>query len=805
MTTVLYLFQAAVVFFSPIFFGWVLLRRLVHENDLLVLVPASIVVGSTTLMASMNELRYWLEMNVATWFAYKLLLAAGLFILVVTPPSRFPLQLAGGGRRWLWALVALLGTLVTGLYFGIPAAHGFLNDSWWFHYPAATLVQDLRVFPIPSIFAPDDPLYYHFGPDILAATWAYLLDTTVQQGFIVSVYLFAPSAFLLGYALILRGSRSHLAALSAASFMAVGGNLLFLRLSAARHLQGLEILDRLNSESVDGLLKLMFTPSHACGVPAVLVGILFFWRFSVRPSWSLAAILGLWLGALTLIAEWYFFVFFGAVALSLLARTLRELARHGGRRPTRGALVLRAAPLLIAIGWGFFNNTYVSGIFGHFWMHYPRAELVARARLEKGRFEQETNAAAATGIYSNVLRGLTASPSNEKLARKLTAFPIPPPPREVGTLFGNDSDYIPTPMEPWAPPALVPLGLNIHHFGMVPSWASAGASGASYVPLLGFRFIAECTPVILIGLPFGIWLSFRRNHPILHITVLLTVLAILPPIVLDWGYRSTDFLRFFTAAFSFSALLLGWFVGFLWARGGPAPRATAVAVCACALVNPFVIGLLGLRSSTFDAVQKVNQSAGSLKQAAVDEKMALEGGALSSEVQKTDGAGGTSRPKAGSGERTGRMLSAAQKREIAFGNLAEGARRYLYPLTLGRDRAIVIVPLDETPPTEVFPEWLKLATLTHVLLPIGWYWNDSYYAAYYRKAVTTLSPASVAALDARWIIVSNLFESPPDEVMQALHDPQRFAVAQSFVNGSYNLLVYRVLPYGVPPAGEPKE
>src|SRR5208337_2169643 len=157
--------------------------------------------------------------------------------------------------------------------------------------PAATLVQDLKFFPLPCAFAPDDPLYYHYGPDIVAGTWAYLLDCPVQTGFVSIVCIFAPCAFLLGYALILRASGRHLSALLGAVFLVVGGNLLFLRLPTAKSFSGLSVLEKLNSGSVDGLLKLMFTPSHACGIPAVLLGIIIFWRFCVRPSWPLAGLL----------------------------------------------------------------------------------------------------------------------------------------------------------------------------------------------------------------------------------------------------------------------------------------------------------------------------------------------------------------------------------------------------------------------------------------------------------------------------------------------------------------------------------
>src|ERR1035438_10066063 len=103
MTSLLYLFQASVVFLCPAFFGWVVLRRVVREHDWLVLLPGSVVIGCVALMATMNELRYWLEMSIGAWFACKLLLAASFAILVFTRRPRFGLRLAGGVRRKLWA------------------------------------------------------------------------------------------------------------------------------------------------------------------------------------------------------------------------------------------------------------------------------------------------------------------------------------------------------------------------------------------------------------------------------------------------------------------------------------------------------------------------------------------------------------------------------------------------------------------------------------------------------------------------------------------------------------------------------
>jgi hypothetical protein len=739
------------------------------------MVPGSLVVGGIALMAVMNELRYWLEMSFAAWFAYKLLLAAAVGLLVVTRRPRFHLRLAGGPTRTFWMSLAVLGTAVTALYFGVPAARGILNDSWWFHYPAATLVQDLKTFPLPSPFAPDDPLYYHFGPDILAATWAYLLNGTVQVGFVVCICVFAPSAFLLAYALVLRGSRSHLGALAGATFLLVGGNMLFLRLPSAHFSSPLSIIERLNSESIDGLLKLMFTPSHACGIPAVLVGIVLFRHFNARPSWALAALLGLWMGALTLIAEWYFFPFVAVVGLLILHRAITT-ARRSGRSVFTGPVAwVRVAPLVIALGWGFFNNTYVAGVFGHFWMRPSSIGLMANPRVEYARFDQEVRDAEVRDVYV-----------------ALTHRPLPVGPAVAAVAPGDILD-LPLPAEHWVPPGLVPLKLNLKHFGRVPSWEGAGSSGGTFVPILSFRFIAECTPVILLGLPFGLWLAFRRPQPVLGALVLLAALSVLPPIFLDWGFRSTDFLRFFTGAFSFSALLLGWFVGYLWRLGAVAARVGAIAICCCVMVNPFVIGLLGLRGSTFAAVQDVNQSAGSLRSAAIAQEKASH----PAETAAPAPASPVAAPS----------LSPLERRAAAFAKLAEEARRYLYPLTQGRDRAIVIVPVDTVPPTEVFPEWLKFATLIHVQLPIGWYWSDSFYAGFYREAVTKLTPASVNVLDAHWIIATNLFgaEPPPEAVLRALRDPRRFVFARSFVTDHYYLNIYRASSFGGNPAREEDE
>ena len=191
MTLIVWSFQCALVFLVPAVFGWILLRRVVREQDLSVLVPGSVVAGFAGLMTLINELRYWLEFGPATWFAYKLLIAATLALLIGTraPRSR-PLLRPDVRAPWKIAL-ALAGAAVTAVYFGIPASAGFLNDAWWGHLPIAQQIQTVERFPLTHPFALDDPLYYHFGPDILAATWSHLLDMSVARGFALNIMVFS--------------------------------------------------------------------------------------------------------------------------------------------------------------------------------------------------------------------------------------------------------------------------------------------------------------------------------------------------------------------------------------------------------------------------------------------------------------------------------------------------------------------------------------------------------------------------------------------------------------------------------------
>src|ERR1019366_7693529 len=99
MTSLLYLFQASVVFLCPAFFGWVVLRRVVREHDWLVLLPGSVVIGCVALMATMKELRYWLGMSIGAWVAYKVFFAGPFCHFGLHTPATFRPSVGGRSQE----------------------------------------------------------------------------------------------------------------------------------------------------------------------------------------------------------------------------------------------------------------------------------------------------------------------------------------------------------------------------------------------------------------------------------------------------------------------------------------------------------------------------------------------------------------------------------------------------------------------------------------------------------------------------------------------------------------------------------
>jgi hypothetical protein len=759
MNQFVFVLHLVIVAAVPCLFGWVLLRRVVREHDLLVLIPGTLVAGCLSFMALLNELRFYMEMPVALWTSYKVLLLSTAAIVIATKPLARPVMVAKAGRSRLH-LSCLAGAAgFVGVYFGIPAFNGILNDAWWFHYPEAVFIQTTERFPLMLAFAPDDMLYYHYGPDLLAAAWSFLLEKSVPFAFALNIVLFSVAALMLAYAIMLRVTRHAWAAGAAALFLVIGGNLRFLGLFTTDWSNPAGLLQVLNSQTVESLLEMVFTPSHVVGVPAVLLGIILFRHFAQRPSWSLGILLGLWLGMLTLIAEWYFVPFFASIGLWGALRIFGYIKRanHAQIRQ-KSAVVL--VPLVTALAWGTFNNTYLAGMFGHFWLRPASALSATSSRVVLQRASEPATLDQRTANQGPDGPGLATGGPGLGTGGSSLGTGRPGLFRETGSI-----DFVWTPhLDRFSAPNLVPIQLNISNLGQLPSWESAGSDSGTFISIVSWDAFLELFPVMLIGLPYGIWWLRKRQSAIVYTLVVMGGLSVLPPVFLNWGYRSTDFLRFFTGAFSWSALLMALPLASLWIAGGWLKKSTAAALTLIILANAAGLGIAGLIPGTVAAAKSAGSSASSLSEISAAARESPVGPAV--ELVNTG---------------------------LHLERLARQADSFLFPLSKGRDRVLFLAPQDQLPPLEKFPEWMKLPSFARVIVPVGRHWNSSLLPTLYRAANESLDADALTALGVKWLFVSDLYSTPSEAAARELADPTRFRAVKIVRSGVYSMIIYRVL------------
>ncbi len=568
MTLLVTLLQWLIVLGAPALFGWMVLRRIVRENDRSILVGGSFVLGLATLMVVMNELRFFLEMKTAAEVTYKLLLLGALAIGAAKPGRRFHVRSV---YSWKWMAGIAGATLFVGLFFGIPAFRGYINDSWWAHYPIAVRIQTIEHFPLNGIFSLDEPFYYHYGSDLLAATWSQLLNLSVQHSFAMSLALLPASGFLLAFGLVSRISRNRLAALAAASLLYLGGNLNLLLLLRSGPITPLSVLQAVNTHVIDGPIKLGFTPSHSLAIPLLLLVLSVMRHGLVRPSVTLAAIAGCLLGALALAAEWYFVLLAGGLLVYVVVSLWRRRTGWGRRR-----LFMIGLALVVGAGWSLLNADFPASLLNAYWIKSDSLYLKA---------------------------------SERRIAAEIQARLHPHDPISPGGLAPPAGIDVTRPPADSRPPPLLPMRLrfNSAHLGSVPSWGSERLLTVPYVSLGSATFLLELFPVLGLGLAYGLWLCRSRPHPLVVVLKSMAALAVLPPVLLDWDYISVDLLRFFTAAYCCSALLFGLWIGRLCASPGRTGKIAGFALVFIALANAGALGLIGLSPAAFQVARRTSE------------------------------------------------------------------------------------------------------------------------------------------------------------------------------------------------------
>jgi len=555
--------QAAILLGLPIVLGWVVLRRIFSENKLHILIPGAILFGMMLVMGMLNEIRFFLNMKSSVHLLYFLVIASILSIIFLQPAKkqtiRMPLQ-----WKKIWSLSILIGsTLFLCLYFGIPSSRGILNDAWWGHYPFAIDSRIKSLFPLNPAFSPWELLYYHYGPDLLAALWSWVFNLSTLHGFTLNLVLFTFITFLLVYAIAYHRGIGHINAVVAGFLVLAGGNLRFLLIPYLSLLNSGSVLSALNSTSIEGLLEMAFTPSHIMGVPALFLGMYLFHRHQTKPHRQTAVFTGIFLGLVSMIAEWYYGILFLAAAATGLSRRKRGFGC--------GFILPAAISLAIALT----NNSYLSGYMTCFRQkeitvenRLEIAEFIARAKLNKADLSKLEN-------INNSIKAMRTK-------------------------------YMPD---------LIPLRLNFSRFGKLPSWDAGGSVESEYIPIFSRIIFIESFPILIIGIIFAFFSLFRRKDIFNQGMITVLAVSVSAPIFLDWGYRSADLLRFFVPALACASFFFAVFLRRLWSMKKCYAKPATMLLLLSSIANAFFLGIVGLSPETFSLVHEVSSSAVSLRSA----------------------------------------------------------------------------------------------------------------------------------------------------------------------------------------------
>lgn len=548
------LVQGLIVFGVPLGLGWLFARRILREDRVFAATPIASVSGLAFLILLVNCLRFFLSMGVALAMSYIVILLSAAAIYLFSAPCEKRAVLFSGESFSRIKGVALFATaLVLAVYFGVPSFMGILQDAWWCHYPLAVQILRADDFPLVMSFQPDTPLFYHVGPDLLASIWCHLMGLSVQDSFALNVVIFVPCIFLASFSLLYKLSGRFIPSFAGAVCALLAGNAKWLLLLGGRSEVG-SAISVINSQTVEGMLEMVFCPTHLLAVPITLVLMnIFLGRDSLGLLQRAGFIIVLLLAALAVVAEWYFVVYafsLGAVAAAGgVFRSVRQAAGSFGF-----VMMMLGCAFILSI----LLQTHLTCNFANYWV--------------KGRQRPAE-------ISSRVINyNMSTGSKGDTVQYKCDA--------DIKYLEGS------------------PVGL-ITKPGFVPSWHHAYSNSSSWRSILDPDFLLELMPAVLLGVPCAF--AFWRKHVNYTVSVMLAagLLSGVVPLIFEWRYRAVDILRFFTIMFSIFAVFAGYAAGNLMLCRSWKQRLAGLCMLVLLVANSVIMGWSGITGRAAETAQKV--------------------------------------------------------------------------------------------------------------------------------------------------------------------------------------------------------
>lgn len=330
-----------VAIFLPLFlavilaFGYLFSFVVLRERRLFAVVPFAVIIGANAYNFFVNLSAYFIPITVAPQIVFAIFAVVDILLFWFARRKGIGLRPEPGGlmprQTKIVFAVAIALTLLAG---GFALRSLGFDDLSVGHLSLVSTILEGN-FPVMDPAAPDRPIEYHYGADLLTAALAKAAAVPPWLGYDIQVLLFAGTAFLMAFVLAFDMSGRWRGALIASLLMLLGAGLTWLRFTDGiaplwqKFVLGAEVdapwkfLAAMTGPRINtSILVRMFNHNAMVGFPVMLFAIALFFRMAGLARRRLAVhavVAGVALGYLALNLETNFVILSGAIATAIAA------------------------------------------------------------------------------------------------------------------------------------------------------------------------------------------------------------------------------------------------------------------------------------------------------------------------------------------------------------------------------------------------------------------------------------------------------------------------------------------------------
>lgn len=347
---VLFLFAISIIFS----FGFVILRRTLKINSLMLLLPLSFSIGISSYLSLCHCLAYMIGPQASS--VVSLLIQLTVLLLIALPNYKSLMFIEQEITYPQLKKLAAVTLLIIILSFLALTRFGSYDKGS--HFPIALTIFHNNTYPPKDLFRPDYVLLYHYGGDLFVGALHYISQLEISTSFELILSICTGTIFLSFFVLAWLITKSFKISIIGAFCTYFGGGFLWLD-AIFRYLHKNFPPDANNWSFFETFLNLglhggiteapsvtSFVPTYALGYPILISSLILFWKLTEDESsnnFLYLLFLNILLLSLFLIADWLYITFLGAI----IPYSIYLLLFKERKKPITIALTLCVASVLL--------------------------------------------------------------------------------------------------------------------------------------------------------------------------------------------------------------------------------------------------------------------------------------------------------------------------------------------------------------------------------------------------------------------------------------------------------------------------